>query len=134
MRKKILFICSLVILVFVSNTVTAQCHGGSNSGGNHSSHNSSNKEFQGHKSGMQVLNIHGKCDMCKTRIEQAALSVKGVKAATWDKETKQLHFYFKAGGKLEDVYLAIAKVGHDSKEFKVVNTIYDRLPECCKYR
>ena len=30
------------------------------------------------------MEVDGKCDMCKVRIEKAALGVKGVKYALWD--------------------------------------------------
>lgn len=135
MKNKILFVICLVFIVLTSNTLIAQCHGGSGSGGNHSNHNSTSaEEHQGHKSGMQMFTVYGKCDMCKARIEQAALSVKGVKSATWDKETKQLHVYLKSGAKIDDVYMAVGNAGHDTDEFKVTDVKYDRLPECCKYR
>lgn len=135
MRNKFLFVSCLVFIVLTSNNLIAQCHGGSGSGGNHSNHNSSNtEEHKGHKSGMQMITVYGKCEQCKARIEQAALSVKGVKSATWDIETKQLHVYLKSSGKIDDVYLALANAGHDTDEFKVADNKYDKLPECCKYR
>ena len=135
MGKKFLLVIFLVFTVFTSNTLIAQCHGGSGSGGNHSGHNNTTtEEHQGHKTGMQTFTVYGKCDMCKARIEQAALSVKGVKSATWDKETKQLHVYLKLSGKIENVYLAVGNAGHDTDEFKVADNKYSNLPECCKYR
>ena len=35
--------------------------------------------------------VNGNCDMCKKRIEKAALSVKGVKSATWHIDHQDLH-------------------------------------------
>ena len=34
--------------------------------------------------------VNGLCGMCKTRIETAALKVRGVESANWDTETRML--------------------------------------------
>ena len=52
----------LLFLFFISATISAQ--------------NEKNK-----KSNFEVI---GNCEICKKRIEKAALSLKGVKMATWD--------------------------------------------------
>lgn len=81
-----------------------------------------------------VLSVSGVCAQCKQRIE-AAVNTNGVKAATWDVDTKQLKLTFMPAvislDKLEDRILA---VGHDVKDRKAADSIYDKLPACCHYR
>jgi Cu(I)/Ag(I) efflux system membrane fusion protein len=73
--------------------------------------------------------------MCKTRIEKAAKSVKGVSSAQWDSKTKALHLnYDKSKTSLDAIGKAIAKVGHDTDKYKAEDKVYDALPGCCKYR
>ena len=137
MKKRVFFVISLLFLLVSTSGLFAQCgnHGGGNSGGNHSEHNSGTTvNHENHKAGMQMFKVGGNCDMCKTRIEKAALGVKGVKSAEWDKETKMLHLDFKKEIDINDVYGAVAKAGHDTEQFKTADNIYNNLPECCKYR
>lgn len=89
------------------------------------------KGFAGQK---DVIKVSGKCGMCETRIEKAALSVKGVESAEWDKESGQLELVYDAGkvntGKIQK---AIAKAGHDTELYTASDKVYEKLPECCKY-
>ncbi|MDR1879929.1 MAG: heavy-metal-associated domain-containing protein [Tannerellaceae bacterium] len=81
------------------------------------------------------LKVEGLCGMCKTRIEKAAKSVKGVSSAAWDKATKQLHLHYDAEKtSVETVSKAIAKTGHDTEKDKAPDKVYNALPDCCKYR
>ena len=82
----------------------------------------------------EEFKVAGNCGMCKTRIEKAALSVKGVSSAEWDKESKMIKVtYDSQKSDIHKVHIAIAKVGHDTKMHKASNEIYDQLPGCCKY-
>lgn len=82
-----------------------------------------------------MLKVQGSCDMCKTRIEKAAMGVKGVSSAKWDAKTKDLHLnYDSAKTNLDAISKAIAKVGHDTEKDKADQKVYDALPGCCKYR
>lgn len=79
--------------------------------------------------------VKGNCGMCKSRIEKAAIKIKGVKFASWNSETKQ----FKAimderKCSIEDIKKRIAEVGHDSEGHTAPDNVYENLPECCKYR
>lgn len=78
--------------------------------------------------------VAGNCGMCETRIEKAAMTVEGVKAADWSKETKMLEVTF-SGDKadVKTVQKAMAAVGHDTETFKAEKAVYDKLPGCCKY-
>ena len=42
----------------------------------------------------EKFEVKGNCGMCEKRIEKAALSVDGVLAADWDKETKMIDVKF----------------------------------------
>lgn len=80
------------------------------------------------------VKVMGNCGMCKKRIEKAAMSVKGVKSATWNDETKMLRLEFTGESKTVDVQKAVAKVGHDTGPYKATKEVYDALPGCCQYR
>lgn len=78
--------------------------------------------------------VRGNCGMCKKTIEKAALSVKGVKSATWDKVKKKIVVSFDDSKTNEmAIHKAIALSGYDTD--KVLSSIeaYNNLPECCKY-
>ncbi len=82
-----------------------------------------------------MLKVEGSCEMCKARIEKAALSVIGVSTATWDAKDKMLHLNFDAAKtSLSAISKAIAKVGHDTEKDKADSKVYEALPGCCKYR
>jgi Cu(I)/Ag(I) efflux system membrane fusion protein len=82
-----------------------------------------------------MLTVQGLCEMCKERIEKTAKSVNGVSSALWDSKTLQLHLDFAPAETNEDeISKAIAKAGHDTDRHKADDSVYDALPECCKYR
>jgi Cu(I)/Ag(I) efflux system membrane fusion protein len=73
--------------------------------------------------------------MCRERIENAAISVTGTAAATWNSDTGILSVDFNP--EITDmitIQKAIAKVGHDTELFKADDVTYKSLPECCHYR
>lgn len=78
--------------------------------------------------------VNGNCDMCKKRIEKAALSVKGVKSATWHIDHQDLHLILDENKcTVEQVEQAIAKVGHDTEKVKATDEAYNNLHGCCLY-
>lgn len=82
----------------------------------------------------QIIQVNGQCGMCKKRIEKAALSVKGVRAADWSIKEKQLELYTNPKKvDLLEVEKAIAKIGHDTKNIKATEEDYNNLHSCCKY-
>ena len=82
-----------------------------------------------------MLNVKGKCEMCKDRIEKAAKEVGGVSFASWEMEKQVLHLnYDPEKTSLDDIAKAVAKAGHDTDKFKADQATYDALPDCCKYR
>lgn len=84
----------------------------------------------------QTFKVNGVCVMCKKRIESAALSVEGVKSATWDENTKELILKYSAFKKeaADNVQKKLASVGHDNQHYKADDTVYNTLPDCCHYR
>jgi cation transport ATPase len=79
--------------------------------------------------------VNGKCAMCKERIEEAALGVKGVKYALWDIPTHQLSLIIdERKTNSMEIKSAIVGVGHDTKELKATDEAYESVHPCCKYR
>lgn len=78
--------------------------------------------------------VSGNCEMCKERIEKAAVSVGGVLSAVWNTGDNLLTVKFdetKTGK--SKIQQAIADSGHDTGSFKAKELTYNSLPECCKY-
>ena len=81
-----------------------------------------------------TIHVDGNCNMCKKRIENAAL-IRGVKKATWNKYKDQLVVIYDANKTtLLKIEKAVAEVGHDTPHFKADDKVYSRLPKCCLYR
>ncbi|WP_209402195.1 heavy-metal-associated domain-containing protein [Pseudozobellia sp. WGM2] len=82
-----------------------------------------------------TIDVDGKCDMCKTRIEKAALGVKGVKYAMWDIPSHQLSLIVDER-KTNPMIIkkALVEVGHDTKELKATEDAYNSVHPCCRYR
>lgn len=79
--------------------------------------------------------VDGVCVMCKERIEKAALSVKGVKFASWDIPSHQLSIIMdERKTDAMKIKTAIVAVGHDTKELKATDEAYENIHPCCKYR
>lgn len=78
--------------------------------------------------------VSGNCGMCEKRVEKAALGVKGVSKADWNKDSKVMVVDFDASKtSLDKVEAAIAKVGHDTPIYKADAKTYASLPACCQY-
>ena len=83
------------------------------------------------KSNFEVI---GNCEICKKRIEKAALSLKGVKMATWDIPSNILSVTYNSNKILLDqIQSTIANVGHDTPLFRAPDDVYNELPMCCIY-
>lgn len=78
--------------------------------------------------------VNGVCNMCKNRIENAAL-IKGVKKAKWNKYAHILVVIYDANVTNTDaISKAVAEAGHDTKKYKAKDEVYHKLPKCCAYR
>ena len=78
--------------------------------------------------------VDGVCGMCKTRIEDLAYKVKGVKWAEWDLETKQLSIKFDESFDVVKLAKTLSKGGHDNWFVNAKDKAYNNLHSCCKYR
>lgn len=78
--------------------------------------------------------VKGNCNMCKERIENAAL-LSGVKFVEWDSVTDTLKVIYRIDKvTLDDLHKAVAEVGHDTEKVKAKDEVYSKLPACCLYR
>ncbi len=92
------------------------------------------QEVKKSKNAKYKIEVNGNCDQCQKRIQKAALSVSGVKQASWDIDTHELSLIInEEKGSIADVKKAVAKVGHDSDTEKTTKETYDNLHTCCKY-
>ncbi|MEO9968187.1 MAG: cation transporter [Reichenbachiella sp.] len=77
--------------------------------------------------------VRGVCEMCKARIEEAAL-IRGVKMAEWDNTTGILTAVYRKDKISErEIHEAIAAVGHTTDQVAADSTAYSKLPQCCAY-
>ncbi len=91
--------------------------------------------FSQEKNRKLTMEVDGVCEMCKERIEKAALGVKGVKYALWDIPSHQLSLIFdERKTDPMKVKTALVAVGHDTKELKATDEAYNSVHPCCKYR
>lgn len=82
-----------------------------------------------------TFEVDGVCQMCKKRIEKAALNTKGVKFADWNVNTHELVVIIdERKTDKKTVCESMAKAGHDTKEIVASKEAYDKLHPCCKYR
>lgn len=82
----------------------------------------------------EKFKVYGNCGMCEARIEKAAKSIEGVTTADWNKETKTIEVTFDdSKTDMNKIELAIAKVGHDTDNYKAKDETYNELPGCCQY-
>ena len=91
--------------------------------------------FAQEKNKKMSFEVDGKCEMCKARIEKAALGVKGVKYALWDIPSHELSLIIDER-KTDPMKIktALVAVGHDTRELKATDQAYDSVHPCCKYR
>jgi len=113
-----------IMLLFVAFSAQAQ----ENQGGAELSGAKKNKNAK------YTFEVNGNCEQCKKRIEKAAFSVSGVKMASWSIDTHEIMVMINEEKcSLLDVKNAIATIGHDTKDVKAKDEVYDKLHHCCKY-
>lgn len=80
-----------------------------------------------------MLIVSGNCDICKERIERAALSVAGVDSASWNISDGRLSLTFDPRKTtLDEISLAVAKAGHDTNLHRADRALQNQMPDCCK--
>lgn len=73
------------------------------------------------------------CSMCKEKIEKGLAYEKGVKDVNLDFKTAMLTVTYKTGKtNIENLKLAVTKLGYDADDKKADQKAYDKLPACCK--
>jgi copper chaperone CopZ len=81
------------------------------------------------------ITVFGACGMCQDRIEENALKVGGVEAASWDVDTRKLAVIIDPViFDLDLLHQKIADVGHDTDLILADDDVYSALPGCCLYR
>lgn len=86
------------------------------------------------KNAKHDLHVKGNCEQCKERIEKAAYAVKGVKVATWDVDSHNLHIVLnETKNKVDAVENAVVAAGHDTNDKRADDKVYDNLHSCCLY-
>lgn len=92
------------------------------------------QETKKNKNAKVEFHVSGNCEICKKRIEKAALSVSGVKSADWHSDCGTLYLIInETKTNLETIQKAIAKVGHDNDGQKTTDEIFEALHTCCQY-
>ncbi len=78
--------------------------------------------------------VHGVCNQCKARIENAAY-IKGVKHCEWNKATETITVDYKPEKvSLDKIHESIAEAGHATSEKEASIEAYEKLPKCCAYK
>ena len=78
--------------------------------------------------------VFGNCIQCKQRIEKA-LKTNGVESADWNITSKILDVVYDPSKiKIQQIKDRIVKAGHDLETQKADDAVYNKLPECCRYR
>lgn len=90
--------------------------------------------IQAQEKGKQTIAVKGNCEMCKKRIEKAALDVKGVRSAEWSAEKQAIDLYINPKKtNTKEIEKAIAKAGHDTEHITATEEAYENLHSCCQY-
>ena len=83
----------------------------------------------------EQLIVHGKCGMCKARIENAMLQLDGVESALWIQNKELLTVeYDPSLVTLSAFYKASVAIGHDTEKLQTSEEAYNSLPACCHYK
>ena len=86
------------------------------------------------KNAKTEIHVSGNCEMCKKRIEKAALSVSGVKSADWHMDCGTLYLIVnEEKTNVAAIQKSIAKAGHDTDAVKATKEDYENLHACCQY-
>jgi mercuric ion binding protein len=92
------------------------------------------QEVKKNKNAKIEFHVDGNCEMCKKRIEKAALATKGVKSADWHIDSGTLYLIVnEQKTNIFAIQNAIANVGHDNDGVKATQENYEKLHGCCQY-
>ena len=83
----------------------------------------------------ETFEVLGNCDMCKKKIQNTAIKLRGVKKAIWSNEEQVLTIKYNPEKiSLEKIKKSIANEGYDTDDIKANQESYDNLHYCCKYK
>lgn len=81
----------------------------------------------------ESFKVSGNCAMCKKRIETAGKDA-GAKSIDWDVQSGMAKVSFDSSKtSLDKIKQGISAAGHDTKEFRAPDAVYEELHECCLY-
>lgn len=73
------------------------------------------------------------CKMCKERLEHDMSFEKGVKSVVLNMDTKELTVIYKTSKtNVNDLKIAVTKIGYDADELIADQKAHDKLPACCQ--
>ena len=79
--------------------------------------------------------VKGVCEMCKDRIENATIRLKGVKYSNWEIVSNKISIIYNSKKiKLDEIHRQISLLGHSTEKYDAPEKIYNALPDCCKYK
>lgn len=77
--------------------------------------------------------VRGNCEMCKSNIEEAVSGIDGVASVDYDLEANLISVsYDSTKVNVDNLHMACAAAGYETKLEKAVASAYDELPKCCK--
>ena len=90
------------------------------------------------QSNLKSLNVSflvkGVCEMCKDRIENGTIKLKGVKYVNWDIMSNNISLIYNSKKtSLDQIHKEISLLGHSTEKYKAPEEIYNTLPDCCRY-
>lgn len=81
-----------------------------------------------------TFHVNGNCSMCQTTIEKACTSMKAVRKASWDKDTKILTVtYDTRKATADNILKRVARFGYDNSRYRAKDATYAKLHTCCLY-
>ncbi len=78
------------------------------------------------------IKTSAQCGMCKTTLETNLAKLKGVAAVNLNVETQIFKIDYTHDITVEELRLAISRLGYDADEVAADQSAYNRLPACCK--
>ena len=82
----------------------------------------------------QTFKVAGNCVQCQKRIETATKNIKGVTEANWSADKQALVvMFFPQLTNADSIMKVVAAAGHDNEKYKTEDSVYGKLPNCCRY-
>ena len=86
------------------------------------------------KTSRAQFTVLGECEMCKDRIENGTIKLKGVKYVNWDIISSNISLIYNSKKiSLDEIHKGISLLGHSTSKYTAPSEIYNSLPDCCLY-